>query len=437
MCPTGCALWLEIGLAATLRAMDQNQFYTQIFGITHPWAVADVLLNVKDQEVTVLVDTEPSIQLVCPECNKASPRYDKRPRRWRHLDTCQFMTTIEADVPRVTCPEHGVLQVSVPWAERNSGFTALFECLVINWLKEASIQAVADLCRMSWSQVDTILKNAVERGLLRREQTYPERLGVDETSFQKRHEYVTVVTDMDTSTVLYVADNRKAESLEGFFKPLTDVQRAAIRVVAMDMHQPFIKVVTESLHDGYRKIAFDRFHVAKHLGEAVDQVRRQEHQQLMERGDQTLKGSKYLWLMNPESIDNPVQVATFEALKECALKTGRAWTIKETARELWGFASTATAEKRWKQWIAWAIRCRLEPIKKAAAMIRNHLQGILTAVVTKTTNAASESINSKIQWIKRTACGFRNRNRFRNAIYFHLGNLDLYPASVGITHTKS
>ncbi len=417
--------------------MDQRLFYTQIFGIQSPWVVADVVLEVKAQQVRVLVDTEPSIELVCPECGKSAPRYDKRSRTWRHLDTCQFTTLIEADVPRVECKQHGVHQVSVPWAERNSGFTALFECLVIQWLKEASIQAVAELCRMSWSQVDTIMQNAVARGLLRREQTYPTRVGVDETSFQKRHEYVTVVTDIGTSDVLYVADGRKAESLRGFFEPLTDVQRAAIKVVAMDMHQPFIQVVTGSLRDGAEKIAFDRFHVAKHLGDAVDHVRRQEHRQLMEAGDQTLKGTKYLWLTNPDSITKPAQVATFEALKQCSLKTARAWAVKEAAKGLWEFNSRATAESRWKQWIAWASRCRLEPIKKVAAMVKSHLQGILTAVLTRTTNAASESINSKIQWIKRTACGFRNRERFKNAIYFHLGNLDLFPASARITHTKS
>lgn len=417
--------------------MDERQFYTQIFGIKTPWTVTDVKLNVKASEVTVRVEADPTATLCCPECNKEAPRYDKRSRRWRHLPTCQFRTIVESDVPRVSCSKHGVLQVSVPWAEAGSGFTAMFECLVIHWLKEASISAVAELCDLSWDQVDTIMKNAVERGLARRRTEYAERVGVDETSFQKRHEYVTAVVDLDDPHVLYVADGRKAESLKGFFDPLTDVQRAAIRVVAMDMHQPYIRVVTDALKNGANKIAFDKFHVASHLGEAVDKVRRQEHRELTARGDETLKGTKYLWLMNEENMDRPEHRATFEALKQCSLRTARAWAIKDTAMELWAYLSPVAAEKAWRKWIRWARRCHLEPIKKVASMIRDHLPGIIKAIVTKTTNAASEAINAKIQWIKRAACGFRNRERFRKAIYFHLGKLDLYPASAGITHTRS
>ena len=424
------------GRADYVRGMDERQFYTQIFGIKSPWSVTDVKLNVKASEVTVRVEADSAATLCCPECDMPAQRYDKRPRRWRHLPTCQFRTIVESDVPRVTCSTHGVLQVSVPWAEAGSGFTSLFECLVIHWLKEASIAAVADLCDISWDQVDTIMQNAVKRGLARRQKEYPERVGVDETSFQKRHEYVTAVIDLDDPHVLYVADGRKAESLEGFFKPLTEVQRAAIRVVAMDMHQPYISVVSRELRDGANKIAFDKFHVVSHLGDAVDQVRRQEHRELTAAGDETLKGTKHLWLMNEENMRRPEQRATFDVLKQCSLRTARAWAIKETAKGLWGYTSPAAAQKSWRKWIAWARRCHLEPMKKVAAMIRNHLPGIIKAIVTRTTNAATESINAKIQWIKFTARGFRNRHRFRNAILFHLGKLDLYPASAGLTHTN-
>ena len=417
--------------------MDERQFYTQIFGIKAPWSVSEVAVSVKDAEVVVCVEADSGAMLDCPTCRKPSPRYDTRPRRWRHLDTCQFKTFIQSNVPRVSCAKHGTLQVGVPWAEKNSSFTALFECLVIHWLKEANMTAVARLCRLSWDQVDTIMKHAVERGLARREKEYPDRIGLDETSFQKRYEYVSVVCDLNDPHVLHVADDRKIESLQGYFDELTPVQKAAIRVVSMDMWKPFITVVSRSLNNGADKIAFDKFHVASHLGEAVDKVRRQEHKELSKKGDSTLKGSKYLWLMNEENIEKPEQRATFEALKQCSLRTGRAWAIKEAAMSLWHYTSVAAAEKAWCKWIAWARRSHLEPIKKVAAMVRDHLPGILKAIVTKTTNAAAESLNAKIQWIKRAACGFRNRDRFKNAIYFHLGKLDLYPASAGIAHTRS
>jgi transposase len=273
--------------------------------------------------------------------------------------------------------------------------------------------------------------------LARRAIEAPERIGVDETSFQKRHEYVTAVVDLDRPRVLHVADDRKATSLSAYFDQLSPKQINRIKIVAMDMWKPFISVVRRTLPDGDQKIAFDKFHVVSHLGEAVDRVRRKEHRELLLQGDETLKGSKHLWLMRPANMEKPEHVAAFEVLRESSLRTARAWALKEVAMSLWDYVSRGHARNAWQRWIAWARRSKLEPIKQVAAMIRDHLPGILTAIVTRTTNAASESINARIQWIKRTSCGFRNRQRFRNAIYFHLGGLDLYPASCGITHTKA
>lgn len=136
-------------------------------------------------------------------------------------------------------------------------------------------------------------------------------------------------------------------------------------------------------------------------------------------------------------MDSPIMQGMFDAPKEAGLKTGRAYAMKETARSLWDFASRRWAEKAWKRWIGWAMRSRLEPMMKAARTVRDHLWGIINAIVLRATNAATESINAKIQKIKNMACGFRSRERFRNAIYFHLGGLDLYPESVCFTHTNN
>jgi transposase len=123
--------------------MKDTQLYSQILGIGKPWKVTDVKVSLADDEVEVTV-VHGGGKLACPQCGKKCPGYDKRPRRWRHLDTCQLKTLLVANVPRVECAEHGVVTVSVPWSEPGSGFTALFEALVINWLKAASISAVSD-----------------------------------------------------------------------------------------------------------------------------------------------------------------------------------------------------------------------------------------------------------------------------------------------------
>lgn len=417
--------------------MRDRDLYAQILGLQLPWKVVDVQLSVAGEEVKVFVEATPGSAMKCPDCGTDSPTYDHRRREWRHLDTCQFKTTLVADVPRVDCAAHGVKQVKVPWAEPSSGFTALFEAVIIDWLKEASISAVSRLLSVTWDEADGVMQRAVARGLARREPEPVRQIGVDETSFQKRHEYVTVVTNLENSKVVYVADDRKTTSLDGFYEGLTPAMRAKIEIVAIDMHGPFIRSTENHVPDAGRKIVFDKFHVAGHLGDAVDQVRRIEHRELTAEGDMTLAGSKYLWLTNPDNMDIVHWESSFKILRESSLRTSRAWALKEFAMRIWNYRSRGWAKKAWTRWTSWAKRSRLEPMKKVADMITRHLYGILNAIVTGATNATAESINSKIQKVKRLACGFRNRTRFRNAIYFHLGGLHLYPASARITHTDS
>ena len=161
--------------------MKDTQLYSQILGIEKPWKVTDVQVSLANDEVEVTVD-HGSGKLTCPKCGKACPGYDKRQRRWRHLDTCQLKTLLVAEVPRVECSEHGVVTVNVPWAEPGSGFTALFEALVIDWLKDASTSAVSEHLRLSWNAVDGIMQRAVKRGLSQREALSPRQISVDETS---------------------------------------------------------------------------------------------------------------------------------------------------------------------------------------------------------------------------------------------------------------
>jgi transposase len=341
----------------------------------------------------------------------------------------QFKTILEAEVPRIECPTDGILQVQVPWAEPGSGFTALFEGLVIFWLRQASTKAVAEALELSWNAVDGIMQRAVRRGKARREAVPSSAISVDETSFQKRHEYVTVVTDQATGHVLHVSDDRKTESLESFYLSLTDDQVDAIESVAMDMWPAYIRATMTHVPDAERKIAFDKFHVAKALGDGVDKVRKAEHRSLLAMGDQSLKGTKYQWLYNPANMTYS-QRAAFCLLRDSHLKTARAWAMKEQAMDIWRYRSEAWATRAWRYWFAWAQRCRLDPMKKVAAMLKSHLWGILNAMVLNVNNGHAESANAKIQRIKARACGYRNRERFKAAIYFHCGGLDLMPDGV-------
>lgn len=409
--------------------MRDKDLYAQILGITPPWFVQAVELELQQGEVTVKLDHDPSKPLNCPTCGKVAPGYDTRLRRWRHLDTCQYRTVIEANVPRIECKEHGVLQIKVPWAEAGSRFTALFEALAIDWMKETSLSGVCRQMGLSWDEAAGIQGRAVQRGLARRQLDPPRRIGIDETSFQKRHEYVTVVSNQD-GAVIHVADDRSLKSLEDFYRTLSEEALAGVEAVSMDMWSPYISATVAHVPEAATKIAFDKFHVAKHLGDAVNDVRKQEHRALLAIGCLDLKGTRRLWLRNPEGMSAHAW-ADLKALRKLSLKTAAAWSIKELAMTLWGYSRRSWARRAWRRCIAWAKETGLAPVQKVARMLEDHLEGIVNAVVLRATNARAEGINSRIQWIKKMACGYRNRRRFRMAIYFHLGGLDLYPEAAG------
>ena len=410
--------------------MRDFELYQAVLGLQAPWAVVNVELDMTRQQVTVTVDAGPGPYL-CPECQETVPGYDRKHRRWRHLDTCQFTTWVQTGVPRVRCPVHGVKQITVPWAEPGSQFTARFERLAIDLLRECSVKGAAGLLRLTWDEAWGIKARAVTRGLHRRTQEVVQHLGVDEKAIAKRHRYLTVVADLAQSRVLYLAEDRKQESLDGFWATLTPEQQDGIEAIAMDMWEPYIQSTRAHLAEADSKIVFDKFHVAKHLHEAVDQVRRREHRTLKQADDTRLTGTKYLWLMRPTDM-TPKQRATFRTLQQTDLKVARAWTLKERFRQFWDYTYRGAAQTFFARWFWRATHSRLAPMAAVAKLIRRHLPNVLTYVRHGITNAGVEALNATIQWVKKTARGFRNVEHFKTAIYFHCGGLDLYP-----THPKA
>ena len=406
---------------------DREALYETILGVKAPWTVGRVEVDVAGGVVHVRLVRAEGAPAECPECHAPCTVYDHRDRAWRHLDTCQLQTHIHAAVPRIDCPTHGVLVSPVPWATARSKFTILFERLAIDWLREAAVTAVARQLKLRWDAVWGIERRAVARGLARRETVPLRYVGVDEKSFQRRHDYVTIVSDLDEGRVLFVADNRKQESLEAFWAlGLTEAQRDGIQGIAMDMWAPYVQATRARIPDADAKIVFDRFHCAMHLNEGVDRVRRAEQRDLRTQGDTRLTGTKYTWLRNPDHFTHKAWRA-FKALRTSALKVARAWALKESAASLWMYRYVGAARTFFKRWYFWATHSRLPPMIEKARMLKTHLPNILTYLKHRITNATAEGLNSKIQWIRYTARGYRNRENFKIAIYFHCGKLDLYP----------
>jgi len=411
--------------------MRDVELYRYLLGVEQPWTVTRVDLNVTGRHVDVWVDHRDGVVWPCAECGTPLAVYDhEEERAWRHLDSCQFKTYLRARVPRVRCPDHGVHQVRVPWAEPHSRFTALFERLAIDVLRETSVLGAARVLSLSWDEVWHIMDRAVARGLLAKGDRVPRRIGVDEKAVGKGQKYVTVVVDLDGGTVESVVDDRTRASLDAFFSGHSQAQLNSIEAVAMDMWQPYLQSTLANVPDAANKVVFDRFHIMKHVTKAVDDVRRLENVELRAHGDNSLTGSKYMWIYGRENLPDKHR-ERFASLRAMNLKTGRAWAIKESLRDLWSYSSPTWAARHWKSWFFWATHSRLKPIIDKARMIQRHLGNVLTYFKHRITNAMSEGLNSTIQEIKHAARGFRNREHFKTAIYFHCGGLDLYPATHG------
>lgn len=408
-----------------------EEFYNAILGIESPWEVVSISREIESRIVTAIVNYKKKMPLKCPKCDAESKLHDHRKRKWRHLDSCNHKTMIEASVPRIRCPEHGVTQLPVAWAEKSNRFTVEFESAVLIWLKEDPISTVANNFDISWDEVDGIMKRAVKRGLKRRKKSKPSHIGIDETSFQKRHEYVTVILDKEKDIVIDILDDRKSKTLKDWLQQQEISDFSTLKSISMDMWDPFINAIKVNFKNAHELIAFDRFHVAQHFGKAVDKIRAEENRTLKLTGKYNpLTRTKFQWLKNSHKTDNrSIKRKNFLQLTQLNLKTGRAWRIKEVASMLWNYTYMGVARKEWIKLLGWISRCRLKPMIKVGKMIRRYFWGIMNAIKMKINNSMLEAKNSKIQKIKRMACGFRNRERFKNTILFHLGGLDIMPVS--------
>jgi transposase len=410
-------------------AESLEQHYRRLLGLEEPWMVEAVNLELAAQRVEIRLGVEVRAKgLKCPECGDWSALYDHAPeRRWRHLDTMQFETVLVARIPRVNCPEHGVKTIEVPWAGKNSRFTLMFEAFAIRLLQAAeTVSSGAGLLRLDWHSAHQIMERAVERGLQRRERERVRLVGIDEKSFGRGQNYVSLMSDLEQSRVLDVVPDRTAEACQELWTQLGSEQSHKIEAVSIDMWEPYLSATAQAAPQAL--IVHDKFHVAKHLNEAVDRVRRIENRQFHAAGSDLLSGTKYVWLKNPENWHEADQLK-FDALRTSGCKVARAWQLKELFREFWSCFNSTEAESFFDRWYSWAIRSRLASVKEIARMLKAHLDNLLTYFTYAISNALTEGFNSKIQSLKHAARGFRTFANFRTRVLFFCGRLNLYPST--------
>jgi len=406
--------------------MDDKELYRQILGVVSPWSIQQIELQMDQDRVDIYLEWPYLQDGQCPVCGKDCKIHDRRYERiWRHLDTCQLKTFIHCRIPRVKCSEHKVKTIEVPWSEDMSRFTRQFERIAITFL-ECSLNRskTAKALRLSWDEMNHIMEKAVQRGLLRRKDEPIKYIGMDEKSFLKGHNYVTIMTDIEGKRVIDIAQDRKTESVDKLYSSLTEKQKEGIEAVSMDFWKAYITGAEKHIPDA--AIVHDRFHIMKYMNEAVDKVRKEENKYLIKQEDKTLVGTKYLWLKAKSNFSKKNK-ADFKELALSQLAVGRAWHRKELLRHFWDYKYEESARKFFQKWYFSATYSRLKPVIDVAKKLKRHIHNILTFIRHRITNAFAEGINSKIQHIKATARGFRTFKNYRIAILFYCGKLSLYP----------
>lgn len=407
-------------------SMKDTALYQQILGETSPWSVSEVELNAEQLTIVVRLALAPGAIWGCPECHSRMHVKEWRVRRWRHMDSCQFKTILEASVPVVECGQHGAQTVQVPWAEGSSRFTLFFERFAIEVLQACSAARSGELLEISWAEADGIKQRAVRRGMARRQLSDLHYVCVDEKAVGLGHDYVTIVTGLidGKPKVLYVGKGRGEEGLDGFWEWLGPDGCALIKAVSMDMGQPYQNSTRRYCPDA--ELIFDPFHIMKMLNKAVDEVRRREVIMGTGKEQAALKKTRQMWLWGEENLPER-HTSRFEELKQSTLKTARAWRLKELWRTFKRCIDVQDAYAFFKKWHALVMTSKLEPIKAVARTLKKHLSGIVSIFTHGFCNAVAEGVNSRIQLLMQKSCGYRNRERLKTDILFHFGGLSMNP----------
>jgi transposase len=310
-----------------------------------------------------------------------------------------------------------------PWAEPWARVTTALSNAVARLARELSWQGTARQYGVNWKSVATIVKRAVQYGLRHRKRPPVHVIGIDEVSRRKGHVYLTVVYDLERRVLLWVGDERTEEAVRPFFTKEMGPRRCrTLQVVCMDMWAAYANLVRD--HAPNAQILFDRFHIVKHLNEAVDAVRRDLWRRLAAKERTTFKGTRWLLLKNPWNL-TANQKERLSTLVQWNTPLVRAWYLKEVFQLFWTYKQPWRAEQHLTKWISSAMRSKLEPFKKFAQMLRSHLGGILPWTRIRVSNGAVEGMNNKIKSISHRSFGFRTAENFIAAIYHCCAHLPL------------
>jgi transposase len=408
-----------VGHTVELALRDTNLLQLAL-GLTPPWTVTHADFDPEARRLDIEIDFAPGSRFACPTCGAADcPAYDTERKTWRHLNFFQHQAYLNARVPRVRCDTCGIKTVGVPWARPDSGFTLLFEALVMTMISAMPVKAVARIVGEHDTRLWRMVHHYVDAARARADASGVTRLAIDETAARRGQDYITLFVDIDQARVLFATEGNDAETVAAFADDLTEHggDPETISEVCIDMSAAYIKGVGESLPEA--EITFDKFHAVKIINDAVEKVRRAE-----QKSQSLLRGTRYIWLRNPANL-SARQRATLEGLPTRHLKTARAYQIRLAFQDLYNQPSVQDGADFLKKWYFWATHSKLDPVIDAARTVKRHWNGILRWFDSKIANGLIEGINSLVQAAKAKARGYRTTRNLIAMVYLIAGKLDM------------
>lgn len=402
--------------------MQPEMLFGLALGIVPPWEVTAVDFNKESSRLDITIDFQRGATFPCPVCGTLSPVHDTMEKEWRHLNFFQYEAYLHARVPRVKCPNSGcgVKLVQVPWARVGSGFTLLFEALVMTMSRDMPVNVMAALFAVTDKRLWRVLDAYVELARAREDYSEVRRVGMDETSAKRGHDYITLFFDLDRKKLLFGAEGNDNQSVKEFVIDLKahggDPEQ--ITDAAIDMSKAFIKGVKEQLPNA--ETTFDPFHVIKQMNDAVAKIRAEEARLFPE----ILKKSRYLFLKNPENLSDDEQQRLDAIITAQNLKSTEAYLHKLNLQNVYFAETRQEAEVLLTEWHKNASASGLTLIKKMANTVKEHWNGILSHFESNLSTGFLEGINSLVQAAKARARGYRNPRNLITMAYIIAGKLN-------------
>lgn len=401
-----------------------KDLFLQALGLSDPWYIKEIKLDTETNTFDVRLDFRKGAKFKDEGSGKEYGVFSTEEKKWKHLFMWQYVTYIHVRVPKIKTEDGKVRMINFPLARPGSGFTLLCEAFMLEMTKVMPIQKVGEMLKEHDGRIMRVIEYYVEKSMKEADFSEVKRVAIDETSRKKGHEYISILSNIDSGRVVSIADGKGKEAVENLVKNFEEHKgkREDVTEIGIDFSPAFIAGVQENFPNG--AITHDRFHLMQICGRALDEVRRAET-----KGNAVLKKSKYLWLKNPKNLSEE-KLQRLDLLKKENKVLSEAYQMKENLALFFEQNTIEEAEQYLKDWCEWVMSSSIHAMHSVAKTIKIHWNGILRYASSRITSGIAEGLNSVIQSLKRRARGYRNTKNFKIMIFLKLADFKILSKSV-------